>query len=299
MFPDDTALQDESLENLIHLDEQGFFPAPGEDVPAFFAYLRHLRDSYRALEEALAAGENLDQAVGFHIGQGLPIAPDVLAGAESETKEKFAFSVDWVPAYYLSRGLGLLWGGCTIITDDNLALFFIRRDFRDREKWFIYTRCELLAHETCHVARNRLNDSEFEEHFAYMTSTSPLRRFMGNCFRQEFDALIFILPVFFLLVMETLIFCGVLNIAVWPFWLVAAAGPGFLLLRNVRTRSIYARAEENLRLGRVENPRAVLFRMTREEIRETAFADPAEAADKLRRKAETDLRWKIIAARFL
>ena len=298
MFPGDDVLQDESIENLIRLDEQGFFPAPGEDVSSFFAYLRHLRDSYRALEEGLAAGENLDSAVGFHIGQGVPIPPEVLSAAESETQEKFAFSVDWVPAYFLSRGLGVLWGGCTIITDENLALFFIRRDFRDREKWFIYTRCELLAHETCHVARNRLNDTEFEEHFAYMTSTSPLRRFMGNCFRQELDAFLFLLPVFLLLVMETLIFCSVLAWPVWPFWLLAAAGPGFLLLRNVRTRRCYARAEENLRLGGVENPRAVLFRMTREEIRETARSNPAEVVGMLCRKAETELRWRIIAARF-
>ena len=299
MFPSDLELEDTSLENMIRLDERGFFPAPGEDASAFLASVRRLRDDYLELLHGLEAGESLDSAAGFRIGEGIPIGPDVMGEAAEETWEKFGFAIDWVPGYFLSRGLGLLWGGCTIVTDSDLALFFIRRDFRVRRKWFLYSRRELLAHELCHVARNRVGDPEFEEHFAYMTSTSPLRRFLGNCFRSERDAFLFLVPVLILLGVQMLNSFGVIDLVSWPFWLIAASGPGFLLFRNGLTRRAYSRAEENLLMARVRHPRAVLFRASRQEIRAIADADAASVPALLDGFAERELRWKIIAARFL
>ena len=299
MFPSDSELVDTSLENLILLDSRGFFPAPGEDEAAFLASVRKLVDSYRELEAGLSSGEPLDEAVGFRIGEGIPIGPDVMSEAAEETQEKFDFKIDWVPGYFLSRGLGFLWGGCTIVTDTDLALFFIRRDFRERKKWFLYSRRELLAHELCHVARNRLNDPEFEEHFAYMTSTSPLRRLLGNCFRSAFDAFLFLIPILILLVAQTLTCFEILILPQLPFWILALIGPGWLLIRNHLTRKRYERAEENLRQAGIGHPRSVLFRASREEILAVSRSNPVEVRTLIRSFVEKELRWRIIAARFL
>ena len=299
MFPSGSELEDTSLENLIRLDSRGFFPAPGEDETSFLSSVRKLAESYEALEAGLASGEKLDEAVGFRIGEGIPIGPDVMSEAAEETREKFDFEIDWVPGYFLSRGLGFLWGGCTIITDTDLALFFIRRDFRERKKWFLYSRRELLAHELCHVARNRLNDPEFEEHFAYMTSTSPLRRLLGNCFRSSFDAILFLVPILILLAAQTLTCFEILILPQLPFWLFAAAGPGWLVFRNHLTRKCYKRAEENLRLAGIARPRSVLFRASREEILAISRSNPVEVRTLIRSFMEKELRWRIIAARFL
>ena len=299
MFPSDSELEDTSLENLILLDSRGFFPAPGEDEAAFLASVRKLVDSYRELEAGLSSGEPLDEAVGFRIGEGIPIGPDVMSEAAEETQEKFDFKIDWVPGYFLSRGLGFLWGGCTIVTETDLALFFIRRDFRERKKWFLYSRRELLAHELCHVARNRLNDPEFEEHFAYMTSTSPLRRLLGNCFRSAFDAFLFLIPILILLVAQTLTCFEILILPQLPFWILALIGPGWLLIRNHLTRKRYERAEENLRQAGIGHPRSVLFRASREEILAVSRSNPVEVRTLIRSFVEKELRWRIIAARFL
>ncbi len=298
MFPDDTKLNDTSPENLCALDAQGFFPAPGEDAEHFLANIRRIRDSYRDLEKRLSAGESLDEAVGFRIGQGIPIPPSDLEGAKEETLAKYGFSIDWVPAYYLSKGLGFLWGGCTVITDQELALFFIRKDFRNKEKWFLYTRRELLAHEICHVARGRFQSLEFEEHFAYMTSVSKFRQFMGNCFRADVDALIFLVPVLILLIAQFLIAFEFLFLPVAPFFLIAASGPAYLVVRNMLTRRKYRQAEEKLyRLG-LRNPKAVLFRMTDAEIREVSSLETESVPVLLKEKTETELRWQIIKERF-
>jgi len=299
MFPSAAELEDTSLENLIRLDERGFFPAPGEDESAFLASVRRLVVAYGELESGLASGEPLDEAVGFRIGEGIPIGPEVMNEAAEETREQFDFEIDWVPGYFLSRGLGFLWGGCTIVTDTDLALFFIRRDFRERKKWFLYSRRELLAHELCHVARNRLNDPEFEEHFAYMTSTSPLRRLLGNCFRSSFDAFLFLIPILILLIAQALTCFEILILPQFPFWLIALSGPGWLVFRNHLTRKRYDRAEENLRQAGVARPRSVLFRAAREEILSISRSNPVEVRTRMREFAEKDLRWRIIAARFL
>ncbi len=298
MFPDDTELDNITPDLFIELDRRGFFPAPGESAEAFLDNVRRLRDSYGVIADSLADGQNLDSVVGFHIGEGMPIPAEVLAEAEEETRRLFDFDIDWVPAYFLSKGLGAIWGGCTVITDSDLALFFIRKDFREKKKWFIYDRQELLAHELSHVARSRFNDPEFEEHFAYMTAKSSLRKFMGNCFRTEWDALIFILPVFLLLGVQILNFMQIIHLPEWIFWIVALCGPGFLIARNMLTRWTYTKAEENLRMAGAKNPRAVLFRCTQEEIRETAKSDPAEIAGQFYKKAETELRFRIITTRF-
>lgn len=299
MFPDDDQLNSADFDFLLSLDDRGIFPAPGETQEQFMDYVRHLRDSYSVIYAALEKGKSLDAIVGFKIGEGIPITSEVLSEAEEENRQLFDFQINWVPAYFLSKGLGAIWGGCTVVTDTNLALFFIRKDFREKQQWFIYNRRELMAHELCHVARSRLNDPEFEEHFAYMTAGSSLRRFMGNCFRAELDAFIFIVPVFILLAIQLLnAFMG-LRIPEYPFWLLALAGPMYLIIRNILTRRTFLRAEENLRQGGISKPRAVLFRCTREEIREIAASNPVEVITYLYKKAETELRFRLICKKYI
>ena len=85
----------------------------------------------------------------------------------------------------------------------------------------------------------------------------------------------------------------------FPFWILALSGPAFLIIRNLLTRRAYLRALENLRMGGVSNPRAVLFRCTREEIREIAAVNPAEVITYLYKKAETELRFRLICKKYI
>ena len=171
----------------------------------------------------------------------------------------------------------------------------------DRKKFFIYGREELTAHELCHVARTPIQDHEYEEHFAYAISHSPLRRYTGNCFKSEKDAILFILPVFLLLLVQIGRVTYWPMIPAWPFWILAFVWPVFLTVCNIFARRRYFRAENALRSLGVEMPQAVLFRCTADEI--NTFASLADTPEQLKKyfqeKQECDLRWKVITKRFI
>ena len=229
--------------------------------------------------------------------------PDaILEEAAETTRKAYGFAVKWVPGFFPKHGLGILWGGCSISSyEDQPTLFIIRRSFRDRKKFFIYGREELTAHELCHVARTPIQDHEYEEHFAYAISHSPLRRYTGNCFKSEKDAILFILPVFLLLLVQIGRVTYWPMIPAWPFWILAFVWPVFLTVCNIFARRRYFRAENALRSLGVEMPQAVLFRCTADEI--NTFASLADTPEQLKKyfqeKQECDLRWKVITKRFI
>ena len=212
------------------------------------------------------------------------------------------FSVAWVPGFFLSKSLGLLWGGCAFTMPDSLfSVFLIRRSFSAQKKWFIYRRDELLAHELCHAARGPLRDMIYEEHFAYMTAPSRVRRYMGNCFRTKWDAMIFLVPVLVLLTAQSIESFTRYKYDIWPFWIAALAGPALLLIRNQLCRNVYFKAVKTLKKAGIKNPKAVLFRCTVSEIKEITKYRKRLDSLKLyfKNKSGSELRWKVIMARFI
>ena len=145
-----------------------------------------------------------------------------------------------------------------------------------------------------------LNDMEYEEHFAYAISGSPLRRYSGNCFKSEKDALLFLLPVFLLLAVQLLRVSLWPMIPAWPFWILIFVWPVWLLILNAASRKRYFRAKNALK-SYTDRPGAVLFRCTTAEINRLAeIADqPEEVRNFLNEKKDSDLRWQIIYHRFM
>ena len=292
---------DPSVENAAALDSLGWLAAPGEDADA---YLKRIREEVRkidAFREALAREKVLEPYEGLVVDSGSEISPEILAEAAETTRAAYGFEIGWVPGFFPVRGLGLLWGGCSIGSEEDVPpLFIIRRSFEKKRHFFIYSREELTSHELCHAARAPLNDLPYEEHFAYAISHSALRRYTGNCFKSERDALFFLLPVFLLLVVQILRTFYHPGIPAWPFWVLAFVWPAWLLLANARARKRYFRAEEALR-PYTDRPQAVLFRCVTAEIEALADAasDPEAVRKFLEEKKSSDLRWQIIYHRFM
>ena len=283
------------------LDSHGLLAAPGETFESFTARIDELlrtRARFDLCTDERTGAESLEAEVGFKVGSVEPIDAGIIAEAADKTEKLFGFRADWVPAFFPTRGLGLLWGGCTVITDTGFPVFFLRRGFRAKPKWFIYRRDELLAHELCHAVRGCLEDEPYEEHFAYMTSDSAFRRWSGNCFRHEWDALAFLIPVVLLLVVQVIVYTGFLNLPLWPFWIIAFAFPAFLIARNIPERRTFFAARTKLEKAGFLNPDAALFRMTSDEIRALARTPDGEIATFLETKAGTELRWQILIHRF-
>lgn len=283
------------------LDARGWLAAPGEDLNAFGARLNAEERKIRAFQEQLEREKIMEPYQGLVIDAAAKISPEILDEGAEITRNAYGFAISFVPGFFPVKGLGLLWGGCTISATEDLPAFFIlRRAFAKKSRFLIYSRKELVAHELCHAARAPLSDAAYEEHFAYALSSSALRRYTGNCFKSEQDVLLFLLPCFLLLVVQLLRSAWYPALPVWPFWILIFIWPAWLLAVNAAARKRCARAEAALR-PHTNRPGAVLFRCTAAEIDALArIADePGAVTEFLTGKKETDLRWRIIRSRFI
>ena len=283
------------------LDSHGLLAAPGETLESFSARIDELlrtRARFDLRAEGQADSGQIEAEVGFKVGAVEPMDAAIIAEAGDKTEKLFGFRADWVPAFFPTRGLGLLWGGCTVITESGFPVFFLRRGFRNKPKWFIYRRNELLAHELCHAVRGCLEDETYEEHFAYMTSASAFRRWSGNCFRREWDAIAFLIPLVLLIAVQIIVYSDVLKLPLWPFWIAAFAFPAFLIGRNIPERRIFFAARARLERGGFPNPDAALFRMTADEIRTISRTPDDRLEAFLQSKSDAELRWQILLQRF-
>jgi len=293
--------QNPTLKTAAALDAQGFLAAPGEDFSAYGTRLRTEELKIRKFKAQLNREKVLEPYQGLIVDSASEIPPEILEESADTTWNAYGFEIRWVPGFFPVKGLGLLWGGCSIGSyEDVPALFIIRRSFEKKRHFFIYSREELTSHELCHVARSPLGDMVYEEHFAYAVSHSALRRYSGNCFKSEKDALFFLLPVFLLLAVQILRTFYRPDIPILPFWILAFVWPVWLLIANAKARRRYFRAENALR-SCADRPQAVLFRCVSEEI--NAFADAADDPERIRKilenKKNSDLRWQIIFYRFI
>ena len=294
--------EEPTLEKASLLDKRGFLSAPGEDLAAYQKRVLESEKRIRNFMEALEKEKVLEPYCGLLLSRDGVIDRSILQEVAPVTEEAYGFSVDYIPGFYPEKGLGLLWGGCSIDGYEEIPpLFMIRKNFRTKKRFFIYSREELTAHELCHVARNPIGDRSYEEHFAYAISKSAFRRYTGNCFKTEKDALFFLLPVFLLLIFRIAQAGGyLLRVPSWPFLLLVVLWPAWLLWKNYRARKVYFRAENGLKRF-TDHPGAVLVRCTGEEIISlgNSAADPEKVKEFLAGKKDSDLRWQIIFRRFI
>ena len=287
---------------LLRLDQAGFLPAPGMSEEEFIGNADKILETHRRFDEFL---EQNGSAGIFDIATVTPqdrIAPEIVDEVAGITEKLYGFSVRHVPGFYLTRAVGLLWGGCMLgDPDEYFSVMLLRDAFKKRRRFLNYTRDELLAHELCHSVRQSLAEISLEEYFAYRSSSSPIRRYLGNCFIRDIDALLFVVPMMFLPVVELLRALWVPQLPVWPFWILAMVYPAFLLIRNALSRRIVRRAGKALASCRVKRVDAVLFRSTPRELKQIALFrnQPEKFREWAEETAKTELRWQIILRRFV
>lgn len=292
-------MEPSELEHYAALDASGFMPGVDENPADFEVRVAAIRDAHREFEEELAEKGEMVVFEEFRVRTEERIPSEIIAEAGDVTNALYDFRITHVPGFFLTRGVGLLWGGCMIAdTELPFSFFLIRGAFRNRRRWFLYNRNELLAHELCHSMRQPLRDVPLEEFFAYRTSPSRLRRYLGNCFIRERDALLFVIPVFILLgavMVQSFVWPP---LPAWPFWILALAYPAFLFYRNATARHRVFGAMRKLRAFGVGKPLAVLFRSTTPEIAELGTLKSREEFTAWLENKK-DLRWDVIRFRFL
>ncbi len=294
------ALSESDMDDLALLDAKGLFPGETEGLDAYKQRLLAIEADISEIMTLLNEGKQFEMAPGLEAGKEHVIDADVMAEAASITEQAYRFAVDWVPGFYLSKSLGMLWGGCAIIFDTGLPVFLIRSSFARSRKWLWYRRDELLSHELCHAARNSLQDRHFEEMFAYRLSFSAFRRGFGDCFQTRLDAFLFLLPVLALLGAQIAksFFWDALPIA--PFWCAVTLYPLFLVIRSFRHKRLYRLSCTALEPIMGDAANAILFRCSAGEITTLAARSSDAAAVRvwLEERRTSCLRWGIMDYRF-
>ena len=226
---------------------------------------------------------------GIKLKKDAVIPNNIYNEALAKTIELYDVKPDWVPGFFADESFGLLWGGCALSDmESNLVLFIIRKVFRQKRRFLVYDRQELMAHELTHAAHQSINEIKYEEYFAYQTAQSALRRFFGGCFISKYDSLCFLLPILLLPVVQFLNIFTTLSLPVSFFYLLAAIYPVFLVCRCFATWRTANKARKFLQQNHVAEPDAILFRMTAAEISALAHGQMVQG---------NDLRWNLIKER--
>lgn len=297
------------VDALAELDARGLLLGPGETPADFVQRLGVLQGHYAEMEtEIRETGHCTVEDVTVE-GQAR-IDPRFFAEAGDVTEAAYAFRIDWAPGFYMNPRMAWLFGGCAFsFYPDFFTFFIIRQAFATRERWLIYGRRELLAHELCHVARIALQSRLYEEHFAYQTSGTAFRQHIGSIFRTQTDSYMFLGSTLLLLagqVTETVFlatakgvtaaFAALMILGLWGLVIGVFL---FLVLRHAFGVRRFNQARRVLALVFGDRARAVQFRCTDEEILELApLHDLAAVQAWLEKRQAADWRWKIIRRRF-
>ena len=289
-----------NLDELALFDAAGF---PARDGESPEDLRKRVKETLAVQEEFLTQLKENRKAIVFdeiELFHKDLIPEELTSEVEELTDNLYGFKVKHVAGFFLSGTVGLLWGGCLIgDPDTNFSVFLLRNGFKNKKRWLFYNRTELMAHELCHSVRQVLEEHTLEEYFAYQTSPSALRRYLGNCFIKELDAILFIIPALLLFVAE------LLHTLLWPnmhmiyFWILALLYPAYLFIRNAKARKCVKKAAKKLQSLGFSNVNAVLFRCTRTELEEIGNCKSnLEVEELLNKYRDTQLRWQVTLYRF-
>jgi hypothetical protein len=290
------------MQALAALDEMGLILGPGESCAAFADRLRALQTNLKQLQSELDAGGC--ELGGIRLRQENAIPRAVFKAAHKRTREQYGFSTAWVPGFFSNDRMGLLFAGCALYPSDHeLVVFVIRDAFRRQEKWFLYSRTELIAHEQTHVAHVAFNTPAYEEYFAFRGSESRFRRLIGGVFRRPRDSYLMLGAVFCALAAQVVNYWGLPRrlAGALPVWLILL--PTLLVLvwlggRHLLACGRAARARRALAPAFGRTADAVLFRCTEAEIAALARLAPGELDGWLAARRERERRWDVICHRF-
>lgn len=256
---------DSKPEALLALDGRGLLAGAGESVEEYLARIRKLQRNIVSMEEALSRDGHYE-VEGIEVFSKERIKPSFFENANTQCLDLFGFAADWVPAFFINPSFSYLFGGCSFsFLPDFFAMFIIRRTFKNSQRWLFYGRDELMAHEMCHVARAPLMSNAYEETFAYCTSQSSFRKYIGGIFLSQWDSFLLLGSTFVLLLAQI---CNIflMQLPMWIFWLLPLVVLAWLVLRYWKLRRRMSKALSTLETKYGKNATKVLFRCSDDEI---------------------------------
>ncbi len=255
------------MEDLVQLNRNGLFPAPGQSDEVFW------------------------RKVGYVSSQstmGHPL-PHVLA--------TFDVNPYWVCITSSNEGLHF-WEGAILWQRETDSGFLLPQVQISKRAQRFYSKEELIAHEIVHAVRSDFIEEQFEEVLAYASSAKAWRRWIGPFFRKPQEATIFVWAMAATVVLQgvglaTEWSSGLFLIPWLPALLIMA---GFV--RLLKTQCLFHRCLNNLSRA-IKNPDqslAVALRLSDAEISAFSWMKPEEIRHVVEIEKKEHLRWKMLAS---
>lgn len=276
---------------------QGFIPGPDETEKAF--------------QERIAFCQSLRQHLEQTTGDSLPFeingdqSQEILKEALPFTQQLYGIQPQWVPLFFSNHQLAPWHGGCAWIfqlheNSPTSAFLQLRARFRDTSNFLgIYQRRELIAHELAHVGRMLYQEPQFEEFFAYQSSPSPWRRWLGPIVQSSRESFFFILLLGAVILTDlALLSIGPKMIALaWWVRLLPLALIGLAVGRLMYRHRVLKRCLQKLEgLYSPVQAKHLLYRLRDGEIKQFSRYSPSEIQEFIQQAAQNSFRWRFLKA---
>jgi hypothetical protein len=245
-------------QDLLALDKIGFIPGPGETESQFLARVAKAKKDF-------AEGKWIPESHWDWVREFLD--------------QLYYVKPLYMRAFYSNKNLAPWQGAAAWVEGRVLFSIQLREGLRKGSYLGLYQREEILAHEAVHAARSGFNEPIFEEFFAYMTSEKKWRRVLGPIVQRPWE------------IWPLLIFMG-LGIVWQGAYLAATIWVGLGFFRLIQKHRCLRKAAKNIleKTQDQKNGRAILFRLTDDEIKKFAKGQDIE----LFAEQQTCLRWRIL-----
>ena len=282
--------------DLNDLNRKGLIPGPTEASDAFLSRVRHCLHLHTLMSQ-------VDMEDSCVITK--EHSEKILLEAAPLTRRLFDAVPIWVPVFFSNDQLAPWHGGCAWIfqieEDAPLgACFQLRKAFANRTRYLgIYSRSELIAHETAHVGRMMFQEPEFEEILAYRTAPSSFRRWFGPIVQSHYESMIFVFLLLLLLIFDLFfVFFGYFSIYLHAMWLklIPLGMLAYGLYRLNKRQRAFQKCLDVLKafLGDEEKANAVSYRLTDEEIWTIGKMSQEELKSYMQEQKKESLRWHVI-----
>ncbi|MBI5346337.1 MAG: hypothetical protein HZB76_04270 [Chlamydiae bacterium] len=293
-----------SDEHLLELNQQGFIPGPIESEEEFLQRVEFTKKLSKSPKKFFEE-ENSEP----------PFAIDdkVLKPRWNWTRAQLHYLFDMAPfdlaMFYTDEKLTFFQGAATWIlafgkNNIRLPLIQFRKKLKNASYLGFYTLDDILAHEAVHAARVAFDEPKTEELFAYMSSSSSLRRILGPLIRSPLEVFIFFsafglcfLSELFFLFSENAIFSYLFLFFFFSSLFLLSFGLARLFLVRYKVSLTYRKLKKLLKDKK--KARSVLFRLTDDEIEKFASTYPEQIADFIESQKEMNLRLRLIYLAYL
>lgn len=273
-------------------NRQGFIPGPDETEQAYhdrIVFCQNLEQHLKDIEGAALPFEFNDDQSQDTLKEALPL-----------TQSLYGIVPEWVPIFFSNYQLAPWHGGCAWIfqlTDKTPTSAFLqlRAKFRCSSTFLrIYHRKELIAHETAHVGRMLYQEPKFEEFFAYQSSSSSWRKWMGPIVQSSKESF------FFIFLLGVVVLSDLALISLGPQATLIALGIKLLPLIFIAlafTRLTYRHGTLKKCLQKLtslfppDQARHLCYRLRDSEIQLFSKSTPVEIQKFIKNQADLSFRW--------